>query len=40
MYKSKLKAWGFLKNIKDTDWQIIAVLWDDREQEGRKTSHL
>jgi hypothetical protein len=35
MFKTRLQQWGFLKKMRDSDWQAVAVL---DKQLGRKTS--
>ena len=38
MFKTRLRQWGFLKKMRDTDWQAVAVLHKQRQKLGRKTS--
>ena len=38
MYKSRLKAWGLLKNAKQGDWGALAVLYDRRSRAGKNTT--
>src|SRR2546423_4390766 len=38
MFKTRLQQWGFLKKMRDIDWQAVAVLHKQRQKIGRKTS--
>jgi tetratricopeptide (TPR) repeat protein len=38
MFKTRLRQWGFLKKMRDIDWQAVAVLHKQRQKLGRKTS--
>src|SRR5947209_3374437 len=38
MFKTRLRQWGFLKKMRDIDWQAVAVLHKQRQKSGRKTS--
>src|SRR5271170_6097415 len=38
MFKTRLQQWGFLKKMRDIDWQAVAVLHQQRQKLGRKTS--
>jgi tetratricopeptide (TPR) repeat protein len=38
MFKTRLQQWGFLKKMRDIDWQAVAVLHKQRQKLGRKTS--
>jgi tetratricopeptide (TPR) repeat protein len=38
MFKTRLRQWGFLKKMRDIDWQAVAVLRQQRQKLGRKTS--
>ena len=38
MFKTRLRQWGFLKKMRDIDWQAVAVLHKQRQKIGRKTS--
>src|SRR5947209_280321 len=37
MFKTRLQQWGFLKKMRDIDWQTVAVLHKQRQKLGRKT---
>jgi tetratricopeptide (TPR) repeat protein len=37
MYKSRLKSWGFHKNVSEKDWQAAAVMREKRQIEGIET---
>jgi tetratricopeptide (TPR) repeat protein len=37
MYKSRLKSWGFNKNVSEKDWQAAAVMRLKRQEEHKQT---
>ena len=38
MFKTRLAQWGYLKKMRDIDWQAVAVLHKQRLKAGQKTS--
>jgi hypothetical protein len=37
MYKSRLSKWSFNKNASQRDWQIAAVMKEERQKRGKET---
>lgn len=38
MFKTRLAQWGYLKKMRDVDWQAVAVLSKELQKSGRKAS--
>jgi tetratricopeptide (TPR) repeat protein len=38
MFKTRLAQWGYLKKMRDVDWQAVAVLHKQRKKSGQKPS--
>src|SRR5271154_5663034 len=40
MYKSRLRQWGFVKNLSSNDWHALAKLYKARRDSGKQATEF
>jgi tetratricopeptide (TPR) repeat protein len=40
MYKTRLREWGYNKNVRSCDWDAVAILHQTRKENGKKATEF